>query len=99
MTSLASSFKADKDKTGETLNQQTARLHATQMELTLTQHRSREAGLGRGTSVVDSQQLDAAISRFGSHFQVRVCPTGPGNPYWKYLLRGLGVLVKGADKF
>ena len=72
MTSLASSFKADKDKTSETLNHQTARLHAMQMELTLTQHRSNEAGLlgGSREAKIDSQRMDAAASRLGDRFSV-----------------------------
>lgn len=86
MTSLASSFKADKDKTGETLNQQTARLHATQMELTLSQHRSQESDLGMGASVVNARQLDDAVSRFGGHFHVRAQHASL-HPHWNHLKR------------
>ena len=73
MTSLASNFRSEKERINEIMNQQTARLHATQMELTLVQHRTREAGItsGRAAPFLDTQpQLDIAVSRPNNRFAV-----------------------------
>ena len=70
MTSLTPTYKSEKDMVSETMNQQVSRLHALQMELTLLQHKTREAGMKGGRFLDTQTQLDTAVSRLGDRFAV-----------------------------